>query len=75
MDATIGMGDDQLMIFEQVLNLSTRTLVPIARVTAEQDASEARVVTHGSRDGLALDRAGTRAKPAPAPSAPHGESA
>ena len=50
-----GRGDDQFLIFEQIVNLSTRTLVPISRVDAEQDASEARLVTHGSRDGLALE--------------------
>ncbi len=50
-----GRRDDQFLIFEQIVNLSTRTLVPIARVDAEQDASEARLVTHGSRDGLALN--------------------
>jgi hypothetical protein len=50
-----GRGDDQFLVFEQLLNLSVRTLVPIARVVAEQDASEARLVTHGARDGLALE--------------------
>ena len=50
-----GRGDDQFLIFEQIVNLSTRTLVPIARVDAEQNASGARLLTHGSRDGLALE--------------------
>jgi hypothetical protein len=50
-----GRGDDQFLVFEQPLNLSTRTLVPIARVVAEQDGSEARLVTRGTRDGLAGD--------------------
>jgi len=50
-----GRGDDQLLVFEQLLNLSTRTLVPILRVDAEHDATEARLLTHGSRDGLALE--------------------
>ena len=50
-----GQGDDQFLVFEQILNLSTRTLMPIARVDAEHDATEARLVTHGSGDGLALE--------------------
>jgi hypothetical protein len=50
-----GRGDDQFLIFEQLVNLSTRTLVPIARVDAEQGGSGARLVTHGARDGLALE--------------------
>ena len=50
-----GRGDDQFLVFEQLVNLSTRTLMPIARVDAEQDASEARLVTRGSRGGLALE--------------------
>jgi hypothetical protein len=50
-----GRGDDQFLVFEQLVNLSTRTLVPITRVVAEQDASEARLVTHGALGGLALE--------------------
>jgi hypothetical protein len=50
-----GRGDDQFLVFEQLVNLSTRTLVPITSVAAETDASEARLVTRGSRDGLALE--------------------
>jgi hypothetical protein len=50
-----GRGDDQFLVFEQPLNLSTRTLVPIARVVAEEDGSEARLVTRGTRDGLSLE--------------------
>jgi hypothetical protein len=49
-----GRGDDQFLIFEQLSNLSTRTLFPISRVEAEQDGSEARLVTHGAREGIAL---------------------
>jgi hypothetical protein len=50
-----GRGDDQFLVLEQLVNFSVSTLVPIARVVAEQDASEARLVTRGERDGLALE--------------------
>jgi hypothetical protein len=50
-----GRGDDQFLIFEQLVNLSTRMLVPIASVAAEQGASEARLITRGARDGLVLE--------------------
>jgi hypothetical protein len=50
-----GRADDQFLIFEQLVNLSTRTLVPITSVAAEQGASEARLITRGARDGLVLE--------------------
>jgi hypothetical protein len=50
-----GEADDQFLIFEQLVNLSTRSLVPVESVTPEVDAQQARVVARGARDGVALE--------------------
>jgi hypothetical protein len=50
-----GRDDDQFLILEQLLNLSISNLVPVTNVRPTADATSARIVTRGEREGLVLE--------------------
>ena len=50
-----GREDDHFLIFEQLANLSIRTILPLSRVEAATDPAGARLVATGSSDGLAIE--------------------
>lgn len=48
-------ADDQFLAVEPMANLSLRKMIPIESVTPERDATSARIITRGERDGIALE--------------------
>lgn len=50
-----GRADDRFLIFEQLANLSIRTILPISRVEAVTDEAGARLLASGGSGGLAIE--------------------
>jgi len=49
-----GRGDDQWVVLQPMVNLSRANTLPVERVRAEVGENEARIVTRGEANGLAL---------------------